>query len=219
MTRIYLVRHGEARGNIDRNFHGFFDSDLTENGLLQISLLAKAFENIKIDVLYSSDLKRTYETAKAISEVKGINIKTRSDLREINGGEWEDVPWDELPKKFAESYDLWLNTPHLLQLPGGESMTGFSERIWKAVMEIVEMHRGKNICIVTHGTAIRVLMCLFKGYSLDRLNEVKWCDNTAISIIEIGEDNSKKIISEGDNSHLGSHGTVEKQKWWKETYL
>jgi broad specificity phosphatase PhoE len=219
MTRIYFVRHGEARGNVDRNFHGYFDSDLTENGMFQIALLGKAFENINIDVLYSSDLKRTHETAKAIADVKNLKVKTRQELREINGGEWEDVPWDVLPEKFAESYKVWLNTPHLLQLPGGESMMGFSERLWKAVMEIVGLHRGESIGIVTHGTAIRVLMCLFKSLPLEKLNEVKWCDNTAISIIEVADDNSIKIISEGDNSHLGEYGTIEKQKWWKDSYL
>ena len=91
--------------------------------------------------------------------------------------------------------------------------------MYDAVCKIIKENKDKKIAIVTHGTAIRVLMCLFKGYRLERLNDVRWCDNTAISIIDINDDNHVVIVSEGDNSHLGEYGTVSKQKWWQDTYL
>jgi probable phosphoglycerate mutase len=58
MTRLYLVRHAEASGNIEKKFHGHFDSDLTKNGYAQLEYLSKRFIDIDIDVCYSSDLQR-----------------------------------------------------------------------------------------------------------------------------------------------------------------
>ena len=39
MTRVYIVRHGEAEGNIYRRIHGQYDSNLTDNGLRQVAAL------------------------------------------------------------------------------------------------------------------------------------------------------------------------------------
>ena len=77
MTTLYIVRHGEARGNVERNFHGWFDSELTENGRAQISRLPSYFKDIKLDAAYSSDLKRTRETAEIVA-------KEKAELEEYN---------------------------------------------------------------------------------------------------------------------------------------
>lgn len=138
-----------------------------------------------------------------------------SQLREIHGGLWEDVPWDDLPVLFAESYDSWLNTPHELQMPKGESMREFQKRLLEAVDKICEENEGKNICIVTHGTAIKAMMCRFLGLGLEGFNCVDWYDNASITIVDV-EDGRYKVVLEGDNSHLGETGTIHKQDWWKE---
>ena len=59
MTRIYLVRHAEAEGNLYRRIHGWYDSLITDNGYRQIAALAHRFEGIPVDAVYSSDLFRT----------------------------------------------------------------------------------------------------------------------------------------------------------------
>ena len=51
MTRLIFVRHGEARGNIERVFHGFTNSALTENGRRQAERLAERLENETIDLI------------------------------------------------------------------------------------------------------------------------------------------------------------------------
>ena len=57
MTRIILVRHCEAAGNLNRRFQGHTDAEVTENGKKQLELLALRMRNVKIDYLYSSPLK------------------------------------------------------------------------------------------------------------------------------------------------------------------
>ncbi len=214
MTKLILVRHGEAEGNIIRNFHGFYNSELTENGLEQIKRAAARLESEHIDAIYSSDLKRAFKTAQEIAKGRDIEIKTDERFREIHGGKWEDVPWDDLPALFAESYEIWLNEPHRLEMPEGETMRTFSERLIEATTEVAEKHDGKTVCIATHGTAIRVLACHFYGLPLEKLTDVNWCDNASITIASY-ENGKFSMITDGDNEHLKDISTLEKQDWWR----
>ncbi len=214
MTTLYIVRHGEARGNVERNFHGWFDSELTENGRAQIGRLPAYFKDIQLDAAYSSDLKRTKETAEVVAGEKGIPVETRADLREIHGGRWEDVPWDDLPIRFPESYGHWLERPHLLEMPEGERMTAFQDRIYNAVLDIARKNEGKNVLIATHGTAIKVLLCRVRGIPLSAMPGESWCDNASVTVLE-ADGETIRVTVDGDNSHLADISTLAKQKWWR----
>lgn len=216
MTRLIFVRHAEAVGNKIRHFHGWTDSPITDKGHIQAQLLAERLADMDIDILYSSSLKRTLETAQYISKVKNLPIIRTDKLKEINGGDWEDLTWGELADRWPEEYDTWENRPHKHQMPGGESMTTFQKRLIDEVMYIINKNIGKNICIVTHGTAIRALICFFRSCTLEEMTNVAWCDNTALTILDY-EDGKFSTITEGDATHLGSdYGTIVNQKWWEE---
>ena len=89
MTKIYLVRHAEAEGNLYRLVQGHFDGVITKRGYEQIRALRRRFEGVQIDAVYSSDLFRARTTARAVSEPRGLEIGLRKDLREMNLGWWE----------------------------------------------------------------------------------------------------------------------------------
>jgi len=215
-TRLIFVRHAEAVGNKIRHFHGWTDSDLTDKGHLQAMRVAERLTDTDMDVIYSSNLKRTMQTAAYIAEKKGLTVNTSENLREINGGDWEDVAWTELEQKWPDEYEAWENQPHKLKMPNGESMAEFQTRLLDEVMSIIKRHEGKNVCIVTHGTAIRAMICHFRSCTLEEMVDVEWCDNTAITIIDY-EDGIFNIVTEGDSSHLGSDlGTIVNQEWWEE---
>jgi len=176
---------------------------------------AKRLENTAIDYFYASDLKRAYETALAVAKPHNGTVATDPRFREINGGQWEGVPWDDLPHQFPESYTHWLDTPYLLQMPEGESMEAFRNRLVEAVTELVNQHPGKTLCIATHGTAIRVLTGYFKGMPLSRLTDVEWCDNASITVADY-ENGAFTLLIDGDNSHLADISTIGNQAWWQE---
>ena len=111
MTRIYLIRHAEAEGNLYRRLHGWYDSVITENGYRQIAALEERFRDVQIDAVYSSDLFRTCTTARAIYKPKGLELKTRRALREIHVGEWEDLPFAEVVQLYPEEFKRF-NTNH-----------------------------------------------------------------------------------------------------------
>lgn len=215
-TRLIFVRHAEAEGNKIRHFHGWTDSAITEKGHQQAERVAERLRDIHIDVIYSSSLLRTRQTAGYIAAAKGMEVITTENLREINGGDWEDIPWAELEQRWPEEYSTWEYDPHKHRMPNGESMEEFQQRLVNEVMYIIQQNEGKNICIVTHGTAIRALICHFRACTLEEMINVEWCDNTAITIIEY-EDGVFKTVVEGDASHLGENlGTIVHQDWWDE---
>ncbi|GAE89204.1 alpha-ribazole-5'-phosphate phosphatase [Acetivibrio straminisolvens JCM 21531] len=108
-TRIIFVRHAEAEGNLNRVFHGWTDSSITERGHLQAQRVAERLKDVEVDVIYSSSLKRTLQTAQYIADVKNLPIIRTDKLKEINGGEWENREWEELPNLWPEEYDSWEN--------------------------------------------------------------------------------------------------------------
>ena len=63
MTKIYLIRHAEAEGNLYRRIQGHWDGSITPLGLQQIDALAQRFRREHIDALYCSDLSRARATA------------------------------------------------------------------------------------------------------------------------------------------------------------
>lgn len=215
-TRLIFVRHAEAEGNKIRRFHGWTDSEITEKGRLQASRVAERLKDVDIDIVYSSSLKRTLQTASYISSVKNLPVNTSDSLKEINGGEWEDLTWEELQQRWPDAYHTWDNNPHAHVMPNGESMQEFQDRLMEEVMSIIKENEGKNICIVTHGTAIRAMICRFRACTLEEMINVAWCDNTAITIIDY-EYGVFSTVVEGDATHLGSDlGTIVNQQWWEE---
>jgi probable phosphoglycerate mutase len=217
MTRLILVRHAEAEGNVRRIFHGHTNGDITENGEVQLERLAERCKSLHYDIIYSSDLQRCIKTANAVNRYHHLPVMVDDRFREIYGGRWEGVPFAELPVKFPVDFGHWNDMPHLLNIPEGESMVNFRERVVSAAGGICLQNDGKTVCLVTHGTVIRILLCEAKGLPLCGVIGVNWCDNTAISILGIEKPFRGKVLLENDNSHLtGGLSTLEKQTWWRD---
>jgi len=215
-TKLIIVRHAEAMGNIIREFHGWTDSGITEKGHIQAKQVAERLKDVPIDVIYSSSLKRAIQTATYIAKVKELPIISRDDLKEINGGLWEGMAWTDLAKTYPEEYVIWEEKPHIHQMPEGESMKDFQQRLVNAVSVILDREKGRNVCIVTHGTAIRALMCWFMDYGLEDIVKIPWYDNTAVTVVEY--DGEKFTVDiEGDACHLDDEtSTIKNQEWYAE---
>ena len=216
MTTLYLIRHAQAEGNIKRIFQGHTDAYISECGKVQLERLKTRFENIPFDVIYSSPLKRAFETAQAVNSLMKKEIIINEDLIEINGGKFEGERWDDLPDLFPNEYELWANNHGEFAAPDGESMPEVYDRMKNAINTIVKNNTGKTIVVVSHGCAIRNYLCYAMGNCVTEIDEVDWCDNTAISKIGFDEDLNPRIELLNDASHLDSDiSTLAKQTWWQ----
>ena len=93
MTKIYLIRHAEAEGNLYRRIQGHYNGDITTKGHKQIAQLAELYRDAKIDAVYASDLQRTQKTAGAILKYHDLPLNIDARLKEVDMGSWEDLPW------------------------------------------------------------------------------------------------------------------------------
>lgn len=216
MTRIILVRHCEAQGNTLGVFQGHTDSDISGNGAAQLALLGLRCRNMAIDVLYSSPLKRAYQTAEAINQYHNLPIQIEPRLIEINGGEWEGKPWSERDVLCPEQSQVWNTRPYEFSPEGGETMRQVYSRIWDGITDIVRNNEDKTVCIASHGCAIRNFLCHALNKPIEQLNDVDWCDNTGISIIDFDSELQSSVVLMNDASHLTPELSIfSKQTWWK----
>ena len=216
MTTLYLIRHAEAEGNLYRRMHGQYNSLITENGYRQIRALAQRFRDVPVDAVYSSDLFRTMTTARAIYIPKGLPLHTRSDLREIGMGDWEDRTFARMAREDKARMALFTATSpdYCAPGPGGEGFLDVRRRGTAAILDIAAKHPGQTVAVFAHGTLIRNTLAVFLGVGLDEMKKMGHSDNTAVAKLEIQEGKAKVLYMD-DNSHLTPEiSTLARQHWW-----
>ena len=202
MTGVYIVRHCEAYGNRARVFQGISDCEVTELGMRQLDYLAERFRGISFDKIYSSPLKRAYQTAEAVNRYHGLPITVEQGLIEINGGEIEGIGWEDFPKTKPVLEYNWNIEPHKFSPLGGEAMTAVYKRAHETLARLVQENNEKTIVLATHGCVIRNLMCHEMGLPIERLNEVPWADNTGVFYLQYEGSDLPEIKLFNDYSHL-----------------
>lgn len=202
MTRIILTRHGETEWNIERRVQGRLDSPLTEKGLTQARSLALRLRNESIQYLYSSDLPRAFATAEEIRrELQLERVIPEPRIREFSFGDWEGKLWDELRQNYKDIFRIWDSTPQLVQVPSGDNMYSFSEKVWEYFQELITKHRGDTICLVSHGLTLKLLVTKALGFTVDEWIKTPLQFNTAVNILEVKGKKINPVIL-GDCSHL-----------------
>jgi probable phosphoglycerate mutase len=175
-TRVVLVRHGEARCNVEgvvggpRGCRG-----LTTLGRRQVEELAERLagsgELADVDALYSSVLPRAIETAEILATALGhrgpLVPVTDCGLCELHPGEADGLTWEEYGERFPEPD--WDVDPSRPLAPGGESWTAFVERASSAVARLADSHPGRTVVVACHAGVIESTMVRFLPVDRSRL--------------------------------------------------
>lgn len=201
MTKVYLIRHAEAEGNLYRRVHGWYNSLITDNGYRQIAALEERFRDIPVDAVYSSDLFRTKTTAQAICRPRGLPLRTDVGLREVHMGWWEDHPWAELARTDGETLALFNTNSPAWKVPGGESFDEVRRRVGETIKKLAARHDGQTIAVFSHGAAIRNTLAWFEGLSVADSADQPYGSNTAVSLLELDGD-GVRVVFRDDSSHL-----------------
>ena len=201
MTKIFLIRHGEAEGNLYRRCQGQGDVLLTRNGERQASFLTPRFAEVPLEAVYSSDLKRAMATARAAGAGRGLAPIPEPRLREMGFGVWEGKTWGEINRLWPEEKRFFLTDPEKLTVPGMESARAVAERYYAALAEIARRHEGGCAAAAGHGMAIRLLAADLRGVPFSRIQEVPLCSNTAVTTL-VWDGETFRIEDYNDTSHL-----------------
>lgn len=201
-TKVIMVRHGETEWNVLCKFLGSVDLPLNEKGRRQAGYAQDVLKDERIDVIYSSPMKRAYETAEIIRGDRTLKIHTDDGLREIGCGKWEGLDGKEVEEQYPGQIALWGSRPEELRIEGGDTFLEVSERIVDTFFRIVEANRGKTILITSHMICLTLLLIYFEGKRINEMWNVKPIGNAALNIVEVEEDNEVRITVWSDDGFV-----------------
>lgn len=167
---ITLVRHAEVAAPYRGRYVGSIDVELSELGKRQAATLAGVESVVAPELVFASPLTRVQQTlAAARPNADAIILE---ELREIRFGSWEGRSMAEIAADDPAGYARWLKIDGSLELPGGDSIDGFQQRVAQAARTIVATAREqgkKRITVFAHGMVIRFLLAHWIGLPLPLL--------------------------------------------------
>ena len=186
-TRVFLIRHGESEWNQSHRYTGQRDLPLSNLGREQASRLAERLKDEGLTAIYSSPLRRAYDTAAAIGRLAHLPVIAESGLKEINHGLWEGLTTRQVGEKFPSEYCRWRTQPHTVVMPQGESLADVAERAETVLHRILAEQPGGTVAISSHDAVLRVLLLTALALPLDHF----WTwdfENASVSVIEARHD-------------------------------
>ena len=178
--RLYLIRHGRTSNNLSQVAQGWADPDLDEVGFHQAELVAKYFESIPLDQIFSSDLKRSVQTATPTSTHHGLNIITTQLLRERSMGELENAPMAELRHAFDSEVERTGESRYKCRPRGVESAYDVMNRVTQFAQSLsTDLN---HVAVFTHGMAEECLLCALIGAPVESSRSFNF-DNASVTSV------------------------------------
>jgi broad specificity phosphatase PhoE len=204
MTRIILVRHGQTQWNIGsgagERFRGRVDLPLDDTGLAQAHALAERLADLPIAVVYSSPLKRAVETARPTAQQLDLPIQLLPGIIDIDYGDWQGLSPGEVAEVYPDLYQLWLEKPHRVRFPNGESLRRVRLRGMATLKEVAARHEGRTVLLVAHQVVNKVLVCAMLGLDNSHFWRIRQ-DNGCINVFE-HHDGIFTAVLVNDTCHL-----------------
>ena len=222
MTKLILTRHGQSTWNAENRFTGWVDVDLSDKGIKEAEKSGQIIKdlNIKIDLSYTSYLKRAIKTLTSILKKNNLELKfnTAWQLNERHYGSLTGLNKEETKKKIGEEqfkkYRRYWNiapppmeekseyqslfSPLNTSIPVG--MTPFTESLKSTYDRVIPFYENeikknltddKNVLISAHGNSLRALCKYLFSISDGKINELEIPTGNPL-VIEFG--NKLEII-------------------------
>jgi len=221
MSKLILTRHGQSTWNAENRFTGWVDVDLSDKGVKEAEKSGELIKklNTKIDISYTSYLKRAIKTLTTILQKNNLEIKFNTawqlnerhygSLTGLNKDQTKKEIGEEQFKKYRRSWDIspppmqedskYLSnfSPLNGSIPIG--MTPFTESLKNTYERVIpfyeneikkSLYEDKNILVSAHGNSLRALCKLLFNISDKKINELEIPTGNPL-VIEFG--NNLKI--------------------------
>lgn len=166
MVEITFESHGTTIDNELGLASGHFDANLSKLGKKQAQNMGERYKNEAFDAIFTSDLKRAFETARVAFGEREIEIIKDSRLRECNYGDFNRHPNSEVEP---------LKIKHILEpFPNGESFAMAVNRVNEFLEEVIQNYAGKKILIIDHRVTWYALEMRTKNKTIEDLVIADW---------------------------------------------
>ncbi len=183
-TRLVLIRHGETDWNVEGRYQGQADPPLNQQGRRQAHDLVEKLRPLGLQVLYSSPLRRAWETACILARGWLLPLHPEPRLMEIHLGEWQGMLVTDIQRRYPEIFQRWETDPWSVRVPGGETLAEVQRRVYQAVDDILARHSGQTVGLVTHHLPMALLKIRYQGLDPNQVRRIP-IGNTAWEVIEV----------------------------------
>ncbi len=191
VTTLVLVRHGVTAHTVDKRFSGGLGGSnpgLSDEGRDQIRATADWLAPLaeEIDVVVSSPVRRTSESAEIIGARLDKQVRTEDGLAEMEFGSWDGLTFAELRERHPDELDAWLGS---LDQPagGGESFRVVEKRVLASLDQLLAEHAGRTVLVVSHVTPIKVLVARALGAPLESVYRMEMAP-ASVSVLSFFDD-------------------------------
>lgn len=180
MGKILLVRHGQDTDNAAGILNGRRDTSLTQLGREQSKKVAEKLRGSGIQIIYTSPLRRAYETARIIAAELGVDeIIADEHLVERDFGALTGKEVSKIPSYVEKTYPTD-KVDYFLEAEGAEDFPTLLGRSKKILEEIRERHPSEDVLVVTHGDIGKMLCAAYHGWSWEQGLKAPYFDNTEV---------------------------------------
>lgn len=195
--RITFVRHGQTEANLSKRWQGQGDSPLSTLGVRQARLLGERLKGRRYSHVFSSDLSRAVDTARAT----GFAFTVDPALREFDVGCWEGLTAEQVEAGYPEDLER-LRRGEDVALGGGESFATFAARIDGALAALrARLAPGDHALVVCHGGVIGTVLSGVFGLRNARSFSTARAANTSITELSYTRDGVQLHVF-NDTLHL-----------------
>ncbi|MEU0158942.1 bifunctional RNase H/acid phosphatase [Streptomyces sp. NPDC006261] len=199
-----LLRHGETLLTPEKRFSGSggTDPELSAIGRDQAARAAAHFAALgTVQEIVSSPLRRCRETAAAVADRLGLDVRIEDGLRESDFGAWEGLTFGEVRERYGDDLAAWLASPEAAPTGGGESFTEVAERVAAARDRLTARYAGRTVLVVTHVTPIKTLVRLALEAPARSMFRME-LSAASISTVAYYGDGNASVRLLNDTSHL-----------------
>ncbi len=183
MTTLFLTRHGQTLWNSELRYQGQMDTDLSPLGLAQAERLAERLRAEPLAAVYTSDLRRSFTTARIVAQPHDLSPVPMRELREAHYGEWQGLTYAEVRERYPEMVIARRRDAVGFTPPAGESLGATGKRVLAAVSELAVRHPEDTVLIVTHGGPLRMFISMLLAMPSTHAFRLR-LDNCGLTIIE-----------------------------------
>ena len=170
-NNYFILRHGQTIHQTKKRgiIYGWPDDEppceLTDVGRKQVEKAAEGLKDKKIDLIFSSDILRTRQTAGIVAKILGLKVISYDRrLRDINWGVYQG-------KSVARAWAYYKNPRLKFEKapPEGESWLDVQKRVVSVIKDLEEKYKNKNILIISHQDPLWLLEGWFLGLSQNKM--------------------------------------------------
>ncbi|MEO7965560.1 MAG: histidine phosphatase family protein, partial [Gemmatimonadaceae bacterium] len=198
-------------------FSGADGVELSDDGRWQCERLGARLREEGISAVYASTYSRAIESARIISAPLGLTPEIREGIREISHGHWEGLSRRDVEGRYSDEYAAWEQDPFTFAPAEGESGVAVLARALPVIRELVHLHQGQRILVVSHKATIRIVLSSLLGFDVrgyrDRLDQAPAC----LNVLDFKDLVRARLMLFNDTSHYAAQPRLAEQnlsRWW-----